>query len=94
MKEETKEESKIKFNNLSKGDLFIFKQNESFGTMKVLSVKDEFDKSKSFLISLPDRSEVIIKKSDTFHYNCNVIIKSKYQKRSKNKNKVQHLKIA
>lgn len=79
----------IKFNELNKGDIFIFTRNEGFGTLKVANIITDFNNSKIFKLSLPDRSEIIINKSDGHIYNSEVTVKSAYKKRC-NKNKHKH----
>lgn len=77
------EEIVIFFHELLKKDIFTFSSNKDYGTMRVLDVVVDFDKSKRFKISLPDRTPYLIEK-DSHLYFQKVVLTSRYIKRTKN----------
>lgn len=91
--------NEITFNELKYKDIFVLRSNTGFGIMKVLDVVNMCG-LKTFKVSLPDHSEVILDNAH-YMYNQRVIVmfsqyksKTKKKKKQNNKNNLPIKKIA
>lgn len=80
--------SEVNFSDLKRGDIFYIKSVPKFGKMKVIRTNINLKGKKEFLISLPDRSEIIIDESHYIYKHKMILEKRNFKNKKSPINKV------